>query len=137
MQEYLTQQLRNSDPCLAHSRRVRLVDFGFEQAVDEREEHFGKYGRPFLVVSGREFGRLKGALEAGECAAPDGSVGIFTLHAEAGEDGGPVGYPGFVSFEMRLLDQGRYTICELIHEIYGLLATFDLFALPAKEVRNY
>lgn len=86
------------------------------------------------MVCGGELGGLEGALEAGEGAAPDGPVGTFALHAEAGEDRGPVGYPGFVSFEVRLLDQGRYTICELIHEIYSLLAAFNLLALPVKSL---
>lgn len=30
VQEYLAEQLRHSDPRLAHTRRIRLVDFRFE-----------------------------------------------------------------------------------------------------------
>lgn len=100
MQENLTQQLSHRNPRLAHAHRIRLVDFGFEQALDQGEEDFGEDGGPFVVVGGGEFGGLEGALEAGEGAAADGAMRVLALHAQAGEDGGPVCDPGFVPFEM-------------------------------------
>lgn len=86
------------------------------------------------MVRGGEFGGLQGTLEAREGTAADGTVGVFALHAKAGEYGGPVGYPGFGSFEVRLLDQRGYTSGELIDEVYSLLATLYLFAFPTRVV---
>ena len=86
------------------------------------------------MVRRGEFGGLQSALEAREGAAPDGPVRVLALHAKTGEDGGPIRYPGFVSLQVRLLDQGGHASGELIDQVHGLLATLYLFAFPARIV---
>lgn len=81
MQEDLAQQRRSLNSRLAHAHRVRLVDFRFHQAGDEREEDFPEDGGPFLVVGGGELGAEERALQAGEGLMPDLAAGIEALGA--------------------------------------------------------
>lgn len=50
MQEYPAQQLRSQHSRFAHAFGVGLVDFRFQQLLDEREKYGAEDVGPFLVV---------------------------------------------------------------------------------------
>jgi hypothetical protein len=63
MQENLAQQSGSPDAGLAHTQRIRLVDFWFEKLGDERDQYFAENRGPFSVFRGGEIVGKKGALE--------------------------------------------------------------------------
>lgn len=106
VQEDLAEEGGGLDTGFGHTYRVELVYFGFEEAEDQGEEDFAEDGGPFVVIGGGKFGGLEGTLERGHGLVTDFSAGVYALDRKGVENWGPVSGPGFLTFEMGLLDEG-------------------------------
>jgi hypothetical protein len=88
-----------------------LVDFGFEELCDEREEDVVEDGGEEGAGAGDEFLGCEGLLERDEGLLADLAAGVETLVGEGFEDWVPVCCPCCFLLVKNILAEG--TVCSL------------------------
>lgn len=94
---------------VGHAQGIGLVDFGFEEADEERKQDFGEDGVEFvgLVGGGGEGGREQRALQAGEGLVPHLAAGVDALGGEGVQDREPVRLPCWIIRAVSLMEKER------------------------------